>query len=381
MFSIHFPQYFTKKVRQEIGEIYAHSAIANTALSMMSLFEPIFLFAVLGFSINQVLLFTALIYIVYIVCLPIGGKFASLYGYKHSIAISIPFHILYWAVLIAAQHDPYLAFLAAPLYGLSKTFYWPGFHSLMARYADRDQVGREFGLVYSLISLTLIAGPLLAGFLSQRFGWTVTFIVTGFIYTLSLFPLFKYKEIFTPKIYFFKDTLQLYKTFPRKFLGYLGFGEEMIALNIWPIFIFIIVQNFEGTGALATVASLLAALLALIVGRITDQYSKHMLIKVGAFFGSLIWLARFAATTFWNTFFVDSLARTSKEVYFIPITTNFYIKSENTHIVPYVVFFEQSLAIGKLSACILGIVLFSLTGSFMVLFVLGALYSLLYMFI
>ncbi len=382
MFSIHFPQYFTKKVRQEIGEIYAHAFVANTAVSMMALFEPIFLYAILGFSINKILLFTALVYLVYIVCLPLGGKVASFYGYKHCIAISVPFQIIYWMVLIASQQNPNLAFLGAVFYGLAKTFYWPGFHSLMARYADREQVGREFGMVYSLVSLTLIAGPLFAGFLSKHFGFTATFIVTAVIYAFSLFPLFKHKEIFTPKVYEYKTTLELFKTFPRKFLGYLGFGEEMLALNIWPVFIYIVVKDFQGAGALATVASLLAAILAILVGKITDKYSKHMLIKLGAFFGSLVWLARFIATNFWNTFFVDSLARTSKEIYFIPISTNLYLKSESTHVVPYVVFFEQSLSIGKLSACLIGILLFSLfPGNFMVLFILGALYSLLYMFI
>src|SRR3989338_6501641 len=130
MFSIHFPQYFTKKVRQEIGEIYAHTAIANTALSMMSLFEPIFLYAVLDFTIPQVLWFTALIYAVYIIFLPLGGKVASFYGYKHAIALSVPFHIIYWMLLIVSQQSPNVAFLAAVFYGLSKTFYWPGLHSL-----------------------------------------------------------------------------------------------------------------------------------------------------------------------------------------------------------------------------------------------------------
>ncbi len=381
MLSLHFPQYFSKQVRQEVGEIFAHSTIANTALSMMALFEPIFLYSVLGFTINQVLLFTAIVYVVYIVFIPLGGRVASYYGYKHCIALSIPFQLMYWMILIASQQNFSLAFFAAILYGLSKTFYWPGFHSLMARYADREQIGREFGLVYSLVSLTFIIGPLLAGFLSKHFGFTITFIITGLIYAFSLFPLFKHKEIFTPKIYEFKQTLDFYKIFPKKFLGYLGFGEEMLAYNVWPIFIFIVVKDLQGTGALATIASLIAAILALIVGRVTDKYSKHLLIKLGAFLGSLAWLARFIATSFASTFFVDSLARTSKEMYIIPITTNLYMKSEDTHVVPYVVFFEQSLAIGKLLACILGIVLFSLTGSFMVLFVLAALFSLLYMFI
>src|SRR6185436_1552812 len=125
------------------------------------------------------------------------------------------------------------------------------------------------------------------------------------------FPLFRYNEVFTPKVYDYKITLGFFKTFPKKFLGYLGFGEEMFALNVWPILIYIIVKEVAGTGALATVSSLLASVLAIIVGRITDQYSKHILIKLGAFFGSLVWLARFMATTFGTTFFLDTLGRTS----------------------------------------------------------------------
>ena len=381
MFSLHFPQYFTKKVREEIGELYAHSAIANTALSMMAIFEPIFLYAGLGFAINQILLFTALIYATYIIFIPLGGKVASLYGYKHSIAISVPFQILYWMMLVAAQQNHSLAFFAAPLYGFSKTFYWPGFHSLIARYSDRGQVGREFGVVYSLISLTLIAGPLLAGTISQHFGFTIMFIVTSVIYCFSIFPLFRAKELFSPKNYEYKQTFEFYKTFPKKFLGYMGFGEEMLAMNIWPIFIFLIVKNFEGTGALATVSSLLAAVLALSIGKMADQFGKRILIKLGAFFSAIIWIGRLGATTFWNTFFIDSLSRTAKELDFIPISTVTYIRAENTHVVPYVVFFEQSLSIGKLFACVLGMVVFGLTGSFVALFILGGLFSLLYMLI
>lgn len=381
LLNFHLPHYFTKSVREEIGELYAHSAIANMASSMMLLFEPIFLYAVLGFSINQVLLFTAIVYGVYIVMVPLGGKAASMYGYKHTIAFSVPFQLIYWMMLIVSQENAAWTYFAAVFYGLSKTFYWPGFHSLMARYADKGQVGREFGMVYSLISLTFIAGPFLAGFLSQHFGFTVTFIVTAIIYAFSVLPLFKAKEVFVPKAYYYRETWNLYKTFPKKFLGYLGFGEELLVLNIWPIFIYIVVKDFEKAGSLATISSLFAAILALIVGKVADQYSKRVLIRLGAFFTAIVWLARSIATNFWNTFFVDTLSRTSKEMAFIPISTVTYIRAEATHVVPYAVFFEQSLSVGKFLACFIGMAVFALTGSFMALFVLGALFSLLYMFI
>ena len=236
-------------------------------------------------------------------------------------------------------------------------------------------------MVYSLISITFIAGPFLAGYLSKHFGFTTTFIITAVIYAFSVWPLFKVKEIFIPKDYSYKDTWEMYKAYPKKFLGYLGFGEELLVLNVWPIFIYIIVKDFEKAGGLATIASFMAAILALIIGKVADQYSKRVLIRLGAFFTAIVWLMRFIATNFWSTFFVDTFSRTSKEMAFIPISTVTYIRAEATHVVPYVVFFEQSLSIGKLLACFLGMAVFALTGSFMALFILGALFSLLYMFI
>jgi MFS family permease len=296
--------------------------------------------------------------------------------------MSVPFQILYWMILLAARQDSSLAFAAAIALAVQKALYWPGFHSLMARYADQRQMGREFGVVNSLANVMQILGPFLGGWMSQHFGLAATFITAAIISCCSVLPLFRAKEIFVPKVYRYKDTWALYKTYPKKFFGYTGFGEELLFLTIWPVFIYIVVNNYQNTGLIVTVASLFAAILALIIGKITDQYTKRVLIKMGAFFSSLIWLARtIIPSTLWTVFAVDTLSRTSKEMDFIPISTVTYLRAEETHVVPYAVFFEQSLSVGKLIACLLGMLLFYLTGSFMVLFILGALFSLLYMYI
>ena len=385
--SFHFPRYFSKGVREEIGELYISSAIANLALAVVMLFEPIFLYAVLGFSIPQVLLFMSVTYAAYIVLIPFGGKVASLYGYKHTIAMSVPFQILYWMLLLVSKENHGLAYLAALAFAVQKTLYWPGYHALMARYTNHEQVGREFGMSYAITSVAQIIGPFFGGILSQKLGMTATFVSASVIYCCSVLPLFRAKEVFVPKEYNYKDTLLTFRAYPRKFLGYLGFGEELLVLTIWPIFIFIVVKNYEETGLLATIASFAAAVLAIIIGKITDQYTKRILIKIGAFLTAVVWLARMIVTNVWNTLVVDTLSRSSKEMCFIPISTVTYIRAENTHVMPYVVFFEQSLAVGKLLACLLGMAIFaifstiSLSAGFVSLFILASFFSLLYMFV
>jgi len=364
-----------------MGELYASSAISNLALSVIMIFEPIFLYTVLHFSVPKILLFMATVYAVYIVMVPFGGKIASIYGYRHCIALSVPFQIFYWLALLASISNPNTAFVAAVVFGVQKSFYWPGFHSVIARYAQADQVGREFGAAYAINSMAQIGGPLLGGIISQYAGLPTAFLVAAVAYCCSIIPLLSAKEVFVPKFYSYRDTWVFYKEYPRKFLGYLGFGEELIGLTVWPIFIFLLVKDYKDTGVLAAAAGLIAAFIALFLGKITDQYTKHAMVKIGAFLSVIAWLSRFFAHNFISAFAIDSFSKTSKETLFIPLSTLTYMRAGATHIVPYAVFFEQSLAIGKLSACLLGALLFSLTGSFMVLFILAGAYALLYMYI
>nr|MDQ3018937.1 hypothetical protein [bacterium] len=70
----HLPHYFANKIRKEIGHLYASTAIGNLAQSIITLYEPIFLYTVLDFSVIQILLFMASVYALYIVLIPFGGK-------------------------------------------------------------------------------------------------------------------------------------------------------------------------------------------------------------------------------------------------------------------------------------------------------------------
>ncbi len=378
---LRLPAYFARSVRTQISELYASTAIADLAIAIVLLFEPIFLYSVLHFTVQEVLWFMGAIYALYIIFIPFGARIASRYGYYHAIAFSIPFQIIYWILLFGSENNLTLLYFAPVAFAIEKSLFWPAFHASVSRFARDEQRAREFSVLYAIVNLTMIAGPFIGGFLSERFGVRITFAVASIIYSCSFLPLFIKREVFVPKLYQFRDTLRLYKTFPLKFLGYVGFGEEMLVLTVWPIFIFVVIKDYQETGTLVTLATLAATVLALYIGKISDKYNKRELIKIGSFFYFLVWIARYLATGFWGVFAIDALSRTSKDTVFIPLSTLTYERAEATQIIPYSVFFEQSLAIGKLLACVLGIILFSLTGSFTVLFLLAALFSLLYMFI
>lgn len=379
--NLHLPHYFATKVRSEIEHLYASTAIGNLAQAMITLFEPIFLYKVIGFSIMQVLLFMAAVYALYVIIIPLGAKIASRFGYAHSIFFSIPFQVLYWLCIIGSQYELKLLYLAPLLFAIQKSLFWPAWHATLARFADGRQIGREFSFMYAIMSLMQILGPMFGGFLAVWLGPSSIFIVGAIIYVASAIPLLYTVENFIPKIYQFKQTWNIYKRHPLRFLGYLGFGEELLVLTSWPIFIFSILQSLQDTGTLATVATLIATGLALLIGIYTDQYSKRRVMRIGNYFNVLSWLARIPVVSSFGVFITDSMSRTSKSLVFIPLSALTYERAESNHILPYVVGFEQILSIGKLLAALLGVIIFATTGSFVAIFVLAAIFSVFYFLI
>jgi MFS family permease len=378
---LRLPHYFAKRISRQISELYAATAIADLGIAIIMLFEPIFLYSVLKFSIQEVLLFFAAVYAIYIVIIPFGAKIASRFGYEHSILFSIPFQILYWFLILGAKDNMRMIYLAPLAFAIEKALFWPAFHAIISRFARDEQRGREFSLLYGIFNLMHIIGPFIGGFLADRYGLTTTFIVAAAIYFCSFIPLFTTREVFTPRVYKWSETWELYKTYPLKFLGYFGFGEELLVLTIWPIFLYIVIKNYEETGLVVTLATFIATILALYIGKVTDRQSKTLMIKIGSFISMLVWGARLVVGTTFAAFIVDSLSRTGKDLVFIPLSTVTYERAESNRILPYVVGFEQALSVGKFLAAVLGIIVFTMTGSFAALFLLAAVFTLLYILI
>lgn len=378
LFNFHLPHYFATKVRSEIEHLYASTAIGNLAQAMITLFEPIFLYQVVGLTVVEVLLFMAVVYALYIVLIPIGAKIASRQGYAHAIFYSIPFQILFWLALVGAQYNEWFLYAAPVLFALQKMLFWPGWHATLARFADGQQVAREFSFMYAIMSLMQILGPLIGGFLATFLGSNSIFIVGSIIYACSAIPLLWSAEVFVPKDYSYRDTWNLYKQYPFRFLGYLGFGEELIVLTVWPIFIFLLVKNFQDTGSLVTVATLVATGLALLVGLYSDGHSKRTVLRLGNYHYLLSWLVRIPVASTFGAFITDGFSRTAKSMVFIPMSALTYERAESTHILPYIVGFEQVLSLGKFLAAVIAAIAFALTGSFVILFVLGAIFTLFY---
>lgn len=375
----HFPHYFTSHLRLQVKELYVATAIMDLAAATMLIFEPIYLYEKLGLGVDKILWFFVLVYIVYLFLIPFGAKFAAKFGFKPSLIVSIPIQLAYWACLFFAKDVPHLVLVAAFFYGLAKSFYWPAFGAILAKYSHTGQMGREFGALMALVQLTQIFGPLIGGIIAQVAGGEYLLIVAGVVYALSAIPLFMHKEKTEILNYRFTDTIKFFYTQSRQALAYLGFGEELVFLVAWPVFIYLTVQAYGSSGLLVTVASLLSAILCLYLGKITDGKSKFSVLKFGSILSFIFWIVRPFLPTAPGVLATDTAGRTAKNLFYIPVNTITYQRAQEKGVLSYIVFFEQSLSIGKILTAILCAIIFSATASFTPIFFLAAILSLLYM--
>jgi hypothetical protein len=370
-------------IRQEIRELYASVAFADMASALAVLFEPIILYKVLGLNVMQILMFMASIYALQVLLLPLGAAISSRFGYMHTIFLSIPFMVLYWLLLYGAQFDFNLIYLAPVVYGIEKALFWPAFHASAARYVDvkKKAESRKPGRdgLYGMVMLMRILGPVIGGFVGYYLGLGIVLLLAAAMFLTSLLPLLVSKEIYAPGNYNFNDTWEIYKRYPKRFISYLGSGEEIIIMTIWPILIYFYTGNVAITGLIVSASAAVTALLLLVIKRPVDLPGKLMLLKVGTFVYTLANLLRLAVNGFYGLFVVDALGRTTKELISIPLTTLTYERAEKNQILPYVVFYQQSAALGKCLAAVLAVVVFGLTGSLPAVFILAGAFTMLYM--
>ncbi|MBI4272982.1 hypothetical protein HY621_03970 [Candidatus Uhrbacteria bacterium] len=373
-------EFLPNHIPRELKELYLTMTILNFALASGVIFEPIYLYS-LGYPLYIIMLFYFGVYFVYFFLMPLGGKIIKQKGFEHGIMYGSVFLILYLIFLLSIPTHPIFFFLAIFAYALQKTLFWPGYHADFVYFSQAEERGREIGIIAILDALAFILGPLIGGVILGVFGFGALFTFMCFVILVSNIPIMTTREHFTPKkLSYLQPYKDLIDPRQRKYLiGHIGFGEELVALTVWPIFIFVTIQNYVSTGLAIATSTLITSLVILYIGRLTDCGKRPRVLHVGVIFVALSWFFRLFVGGASSVILVDFFSRTSKYVFSLPFFSGLYTHAIKTSIVRTVLFFEMSLTVGKMLAAGILAILFYLFGpEWWIAFVLGGIFSLLY---
>jgi MFS family permease len=384
--------YLKHGLRAQIKELYAADAMREFAISMIAIFEPIYLFKIYG-SLQIVFLFYAFLYLIYFFAIPLGALATARKGFEHCISISMLFLLLYYLALAQLDAFPTLLPLVLIFSLLEKTFFRVSYHADMAHYGRRGFRGSEVGGLSFLESIAGMTGPLLGGLVLALFGFNALFLIVSICIFVSVLPMLSTREEFTPGTFSYREALENFFHPQGKYkrtdsLAYMGYGEELITTSFWPIFIFLFLPQLAVIGLLKSAAAIFSSLRKLYFGRLSDELSagkkrrwvlSNTLIYVGTN------LLRPFVNSWLGIFAVNLFADTAKSGIVYPFFTYVYSAAgENRDFLRYAVFYEMSLAGGKVvlgfTVLLLSLLLVGFSFWFIIFLLAGA-WSLLYLYL
>ncbi|MBI3572737.1 MAG: MFS transporter [Candidatus Kerfeldbacteria bacterium] len=343
------PHYFRRRFSKQLEALYLSVAMTDFALAAVVLFEPIYLYQ-LGFSLSHLMMYYIVVYGLYFFLVPMGGKFVARFGTGRSFILASIMLMGYYGSLWLVRGHPIFFWVAPVFFALQKMWYWPAYHSDFIQSSDQGERGKEFSGLWSLSTMAYIVGPLVGGLLIKFSGFPALFTFVGILVILANVPLLMAKTHIQPEKFSYWHALRapFARVHIKSTLGYVGLGEELVMMVLWPVFIYLTFRDYLSIGWAVSIATLVTALFTLYIGQRVDKGKQYQTLRRGAVLTSLVWLTRTIVRGIPTVFVSDTVGRVVKNSTFVPMTSITYERAlREGQVVERSVFFEQGFAIGK----------------------------------
>ncbi|MBU1110280.1 hypothetical protein KKB83_01540 [Patescibacteria group bacterium] len=352
----------------ESGALYLTHAIRSFALSLVGIFIPIFIFTLpnkiifisdtILNNIIWVLLFFGIRSLTACIATFLFSRLMFLKLHlKKSILVSVFLASLQLLSLISVEHFldtgpstwSLVVLLAGIINGTAVFFYWIPFHIFFARKADTGdkKFGRETSLRYVVNQMASVAGPLAGGLIISHFGYDPLLISSILLLIISAIPALisideRQHHEHNP-VHIIKEYI-LSRRFRKTTLAFTGSGiEAVIYAALWPILVYIVLENFTKIGALTSLSILISSLAVLWVGKLTDRKGPKLIHRIGVFFNTLFYLPRMFLTTAPVVYTLDIFDRLNGTLYGLPFMSIAYERARELGTSDFIIYRELSI--------------------------------------
>jgi len=356
-----FHQMFSMHIRHQLKELYISIGIFSFAFSLIAIFEPIFLYQQ-QLPIWAIALYYAIHYSLYVVLLPIGGKIASQFGLEKSIVLSLPFFVLYFISLAAMPKAPLMIVLALLFLTIHKILYWPAYYAIFARFSDANNRGTELSWLGVFHYGASIGGPAIGGFIASMWGFPVLFLCAGALVLFSGIPLMKVRQMYGRSDFLYASPWAMLRKieYRKTFIATLGWGENLIDVVFWPLFLFLALGSVDSIGIYLSLSLIVMTVVSFSIGERAEKSRKEKLLRKYTPLMVVGYVFRIISISPLRIFLTDSIARISMAGVMIPMMYKVYSQAKSTKSLEFMIAFEIVLAIAKAATAIGVMLLFIL---------------------
>jgi MFS family permease len=346
----------------ELNEIYYFMSFRSFALSLITIFLPIFLYQG-GFGISNIFLLYGLMYFFELCFEYPSGALLKKWGPKHGMIISLPFLIFHLWQIITISSYQWPIWTIALSGGLSLAFYWQSYHYDFSRSKRKSRATGDVAKLYIIMSIFGASAPLLGGLIASLYGMKALLSVVSLLFFVASFFLFRTKDR-----NFRKGKLNLskidIKVIKKDLISYAGMGWESVAAGqIWPLFLGLVVSSYAKLGLVTSLALLLTVVITYWTGKRSDKGKRIDMIRYGSFANAIVSVGQIFVETTTQAFAANMGRSLAQSMQISPFDSEYYLHADEESRSEYLFLMESAV---DLSRAILHAILFAISFYFSV---------------
>lgn len=319
----------------DVGHLILSGVARKVAQVFLYLFSAVYVYEIfieLGLEEKRAIIMTLSFYFVQLIVktifIGLAEDLSRKVGFKGMIWLSsIPFLLFIFSFVNAAE-SIYLIYLSAALWGAHASFYWWGYHGYFIKKGDKLRFGQGVGEAEALNTLAAILTPIVGAVLINYYGFSFGFYLAGFFMIISLFLLGRDHDSRQKHDIVISDVLGIVRRRKAMSMTYVASGVEgFFYVFGWPLFLLSVFGEVVSLGKVVSIATFIAALLAIFIGRWVDKHGEEKVMLAGSPLMSLSWLIKMMGTTLPVFVVGESIRNFGERMLFVPMMELTYKKA------------------------------------------------------
>jgi MFS family permease len=335
---LHLP-HFTFDNTKNLRLLYGIRVVRDLVNKMAMFFMPIFLFTIGGESpylahlpfddFQKGMLVISGYYVIsgiigFLLGVPAGIVHRKV-GYQKSFVYSFLLRSLFFIIIYFAKQNALFLLPALVLDVGNAQLFWGGYYSLLSKSTKKKNMGKDMGVLYTLLQVVAVISPAISGLIAYLAGIESLFLIGLVLMLFSSFFAIKMDSKIVSNTVSYKEFFRwLHETrFIKLAASFTGKYIYDASIYLWPLYIFLLLGSIDKVGYLYTVSLFLAMLFTYFAGNYVDSHkSKKPFYYIGGFL-SIITILRSQIFSIWSIAFVDMFDKLASNVYSIYFDTMF----------------------------------------------------------
>ena len=276
----------------DFQRIVLMSTLSGIGMSLVGIFIPIYLLQ-LDFPLSTVVLYLMTHHISLL-----AGAFLSIFisnkiGLVRCWFIRVALITLLFTGLhfLPANHS--IVLILGIISGIESAFFWIPYNILTVRKTDEATMGSSLAFMSNIGSAVGLVIPFVAALIIVTYGYSALFAIALFFILISLIPVLPLRKEMTHFEFSFKSIIDVARKNRHFILPEILDNLGQDAGVVWALFIFTAGLTVLDLGYLGVISGIVGIVVTYITGFLIDKWHKHKVIRFGAIFTTITWVASY----------------------------------------------------------------------------------------